>query len=177
MKYLILTLCALFGGCAGADYPPLDVVDRVDVQRYLGVWHEIARLPNSFQKHCACSKAEYSIIDESTLRVVNSCNEDTPEGEIDVANGKAFIVEGSNNAKLRVQFFWPFRGDYWIIELDDDYQWVVVGTPSREYLWILAREQQLDDPTYTMLLQRIAKKGFDTSKLIRREEGCGEGKE
>ena len=175
MKHLILILCALVGGCAGGDYPPLDVVDKVDVQRYLGVWHEIARLPNSFQKDCACSTAEYSIIDETTLRVVNSCNEDTPGGELDVANGKAFIVEGSNNAKLRVQFFWPFRGDYWILELDDDYQWVVVGTPSREYLWILAREQQLADPTYAMLLDRIQKKGFDVSKLIRREEGWAEG--
>ncbi len=157
----------LLFGCAGGDYPPLAVVDSVDVQRYLGTWYEIARLPNSFQKDCACSTAEYSVIDESTLRVVNRCTERGPDGGTDSATGKAFIVEGSNNAKLRVQFFWPFRGDYWIIELDEQYRWAVVGEPSRKYLWILARASRMDDATYSMLLERIRAKGFDTSRLIR----------
>jgi apolipoprotein D and lipocalin family protein len=174
MKYTILMICLIFAACSGGTYPPLAVVDKVDVQRYLGVWYEIARLPNSFQKRCSCSSAEYSLIDESTLRVINRCHKDAPDGEIDSARGKAFIVEGSNNAKLRVQFFWPFRGNYWILELDEDYQWVVVGEPGRKYLWILAREQQLDEQVYAMLLERIAAKGFDIDKLIRRESGCPE---
>ena len=100
-------------GCGSSNYAPLDVVEKVDIQKYLGKWYEIALLPNSFEKGCNCTTAEYSIIDSETIRVINKCKKDSTNGEIDQATGKAFVVEGSNNAKLRVQFFWPFRGDYW----------------------------------------------------------------
>lgn len=178
MKMKIGTaLCALFGffiaGCAGGNYPPLDVVDKVEVDRYLGKWYEIARLPNSFEDGCYCITAEYSVIDDETLRVVNSCREDSVSGELDTANGKAFIVEGSNNAKLKVQFFWPFKGDYWIIGLDDDYQWALVGSPSREYFWILARTPQLEQPLIDSLKTIAGEKGFDMSNLIFPEQDCG----
>lgn len=171
--YRNLVLIILLGfqmGCS-SSYPPLDVVDSVDIQRYLGKWYEIARLPNSFQKGCDCTTAEYSIIDSTTLRVINKCLKD---GEIDDAKGKAFVVEGSNNAKLRVQFFWPFRGDYWIIELDkENYQYAVVGTPSREYLWILSRTPVMDNQLYESLTANLKEKGFDVGKLlIAKQDDC-----
>ncbi len=133
MKYFSIFLSAIMiSGCGSSNYPPLDVVDYVDVQKYLGKWYEIARLPNSFQEGCFCTTAEYELIDEETIRVINRCREDGLNGDVDEASGKAFIVEGSNNAKLRVQFFWPFKGDYWILELDqDNYEYAMVGTPSR----------------------------------------------
>ncbi|MCF8243487.1 MAG: lipocalin family protein [Melioribacteraceae bacterium] len=161
----------LISGCSSGNYPPLDVVDSVDVQKYLGKWYEIARLPNSFQDDCYRSTAEYELIDSSTLRVINSCNEDSIDGEIDQVTGKAFIVENTNNAKLKVQFFWPFKGDYWIIALDQqDYSYALVGTPSRKYLWLLARDKDFGGEVFDNLIKIAAAKGFDTSKLIIRDE-------
>jgi apolipoprotein D and lipocalin family protein len=165
MKRFIAFLCALLPACGGS-YPPLDTVDSVDLQRYAGKWYEIARLPNSFQDDCWNSTAEYEIIDSETIRVINRCEEDSAGGEIDDVNGKAWVVEGSRNTKLKVSFFWPFKGDYWILELDEDYRWVAVGTPSRKYLWIMAREPRWDIVPLEDLKRRLADKGFDVSKLI-----------
>ena len=133
-------------GCGSSNYALLDVVDKVDVNRYIGKWYEIALLPNSFEEGCNCTTVEYNIIDSETKRVINTCKKDSINGEIDQAAGKEFVVEGTNNAKLRVQFFWPFRGDYWIIDLDkENYQYAVVGTPGRKYFWILSRSPKLDE--------------------------------
>lgn len=159
--------------CGSSNYAPLDVVEKVDVNRYMGKWFEISHLPNSFQKGCNCTTAEYSIIDEETIRVINSCRKDSTSGELDKANGKAFVVDGTNNAKLRVQFFWPFRGDYWVIDLDNEnYQYAVVGTPSRKYLWILSRTPKMDDKIYNMLVERCKTKGFDVTKLTLTNQDC-----
>lgn len=172
-KILIATALLIVWGCSSAEYPPLDTVDKVDIQRYLGKWYEIALLPNSFEEGCNCTTAEYSLIDSTTVRVVNSCRQDSVNGEINTANGKAFVVEGSNNSKLRVQFFWPFRGDYWIIDLDkENYTYAVVGSPSRKYLWILARTPQMDESLYDKLLEKCGAKGFDISKVIRTNHDC-----
>jgi apolipoprotein D and lipocalin family protein len=162
-----------FFGCGSSNNAPLDVVDKVDVQRYLGKWYEIALLPNSFEKGCNCTTAEYSLIDSTTIRVINSCRKDSVKGEVDKANGKAFVVEGSNNAKLRVQFFWPFRGDYWIIDLDkENYSYAVVGAPNRKYLWILSRTPKMDEIIYNGLIEKCKAKGFDISKLEKTKQEC-----
>ena len=161
-----------FFGCGSSNYAPLDVVDKVDVQRYIGKWYEIALLPNSFEKGCSCTTAEYSLIDSKTLRVTNSCRKGSSAGVIDRANGKAFVVEGSNNAKLRVQFFWPFRAPYWIIGLADDYSWAIVSGPSRKYLWILCRTRQMDSQLYDQLLEKLRKDGFDLEKLKKGVQEC-----
>ena len=160
-------------GCGSSNYAPLDVVDKVDVNRYIGKWYEIAMLPNSFQKGCNCTTAEYSIIDTETIRVINSCRKDSTTGKVDQVNGKAFVVEGSNNAKLRVQFFWPFRGDYWIIDLDkENYQYAVVGAPSRKYLWILSRNPKMDEKLFNSLVDKCKSKGFDVNKLVKTNQEC-----
>lgn len=165
MKRLLVFLSLLLPGCGG-NHPPLDTVDAVDLERYAGKWYEIMRLPNSFQDDCWNSTAEYEIIDSETIRVINRCREDSVRGEHNSVNGKAWVVEGSNNSKLKVSFFWPFKGDYWIIELDEDYQWVAVGAPSREYLWIMARQPRWDAVPLEDLKTRLAAKGFDVTKLI-----------
>ncbi len=169
-KILSFLVVALLYSCSTSNYPPLDVVDSVDVKRYTGKWYEIARLPFKYQEGCNCTTAEYSVIDSTTLRVVNKC---IKEGELDDATGKAFVVEGTNNAKLRVQFFWPFRGDYWIIDLDkENYSYAVVGTPSRENLWILSRTKKLDEQLYNSLLEKCKAKGFDVTKLEITNQEC-----
>lgn len=168
---LFLAAGVFLYGCGG-NYPPLSTVESVDIQKYLGKWYEIALLPNSFEEGCHCTTAEYSLIDSTTIRVVNTCNQDSSDGEIDRANGKAFVVEGTNNSKLKVQFFWPFKGDYWILALDKEYQHVLVGSPSREYLWILSRTPKLEESVINELKSIARTKGFDTSKMIYTDQSC-----
>lgn len=166
LSFIGVVLMISLLGCGTSNYPSLDTVDNVDVQKYLGKWYEIASFPNSFQKGCTCTSAEYSLIDSTTIRVINSCRRDSIKGDLDQVKGKAFVNENSGNSKLRVQFFWPFRGDYWIIELDkQNYSYSVVGTPSRQYLWILSRTKTMDESVYKMLLQKCSEKGFDMSKI------------
>ena len=158
-------------GMAAAEDKPLATVPSVDLQKYLGRWYEIAAFPQSFQKGCHCSVAEYSL-EKDFVRVINTCRKDSPEGKVKQAKGKAFVVKGSNNAKLRVQFFWPFRGDYWIIDLAEDYSYAVVGAPNRKYLWILSRTSQMDEGIYQEIVKRCADKGFDIKNLVKSDQTC-----
>ncbi|MBN3580875.1 lipocalin family protein [Algoriphagus aestuarii] len=142
----------------------LKTVDYVDLEKYAGDWYEIASFPQSFQKGCTCTKATYTPNEDGTIKVENSCN--LPEkGKTKTSTAKAFVEEGSGNAKLKVQFFWPFRGKYWIIDLAKDYSYAVVGHPNRKYLWILSRTPEMDQATYDGILQRVEEKGFDLTKL------------
>lgn len=148
----------------------LETVAKVDVQRYMGRWYEIASFPQSFQKGCSCTVAEYKLLENGKVSVTNSCNID---GKMKVANGKAWVTDKSTNAKLKVSFFWPFSGKYWIIDLADDYSYAVVGHPNRKYLWILSRTPQMDKQQYEGILERIRAKGFDTTQLqVTVQSGC-----
>jgi len=151
----------------------LQTVPSVDLQKYMGKWYEIAAFPQRFEKGCHCATAEYEMTDKGYVKVVNTCRKDSPSGKTSVATGKAFVVEGSQNAKLKVQFFWPFRGDYWIIDLAPDYSFAVVGAPNRKYLWILSRTPQMDEALFQDIVQRIAQNDFDVSKLQRMDQSCG----
>jgi apolipoprotein D and lipocalin family protein len=164
---MFIVLFALgFAAVAGQE-KPLQVVPRVDLDRYLGTWYEIATIPQRFQKDCVGVTATYTLRDDGKIGVLNTCRKKTLDGELKTAKGKAWVVDKETNAKLKVQFFWPFRGDYWIIELDPDYQYAVVGHPDRKYLWILSRTPHMDEALYQDLMQRIANKGYDLS-LIKR---------
>ncbi len=169
---IVILATVLFSGCAlfgSNDYAPLETVPSVDVGRYAGKWYEIASLPFSFQEGCTCTTAEYQMREDGVLSVTNTCKK---EGEVDQAVGKAFIVEGSNNAKLKVQFFWPFKGDYWVIDLADDYSYAVVGVPSRKYCWILSRTRTMNDDVYAAIVERVKAKGFDVTKFNRTAQEC-----
>ncbi|MBM3311604.1 MAG: lipocalin family protein [Candidatus Aminicenantes bacterium] len=151
---------------------PLETVPAVDLDKYMGTWYEIAAFPQKFQKGCHCTTAEYARTDKGYVRVVNSCRKDGPSGKLTTAKGKAFVVKNSGNAKLRVQFFWPFRGDYWIIDLAPDYSFAVVGAPDRDYLWILSRAPQMDESLYREIVGRCAAKGFDIKRLVKTDQSC-----
>ncbi|MFN8775780.1 MAG: lipocalin family protein [Flavobacteriales bacterium] len=146
---------------------PLETVPSVDLSRYAGTWYEIASFPQSFQKGCCGTTATYTLSDSGYVIVENRCYRDSLDGKQSYIRGKAFVEKNTGNAKLKVQFFWPFRGKYWIIDLADDYSYAVVGHPNREYLWILSRTPQLSDSLYQEITQRVEKKGFDLSKLAR----------
>ena len=166
MRRLAL-LAAFLAGCAHApSAPPLGTVERVDLQRYAGKWYEIATIPMSFQKGCVGVTATYTIREDGDVDVVNTCRKEQLDGPERSARGKAWSVDPSN-AKLEVRFFWPFHGAYWVIDLGPDYEYAVVGHPSREYLWILSRTPQMDERTYEAILDRLRAQGCDLSLLLR----------
>ncbi|MBK7304505.1 MAG: lipocalin family protein [Saprospiraceae bacterium] len=143
----------------------LQTVPRVDLQKYAGKWYEIASFPQSFQKGCYCTTAEYTLHEKGYVIVENRCNKGSVDGKQSYIRGKAFVEKGSGNAKLKVQFFWPFKGKYWIIDLADDYSYAVVSNPNRKYLWILSRTPTIGVTLYGQILERLELKGFDISKL------------
>jgi apolipoprotein D and lipocalin family protein len=150
--------------------PPPRVVPYVDIDRYTGVWYEIARYPNRFQKGCSGSRATYALRDDGKLSVLNECYEDSDKGKLRAARGSATVVDTGTNAKLKVTFFWPFSGDYWIIDLGKDYEFAVVGHPERRYLWILSRTRVMDETVYNGILDRLKEQHYDTSKLIKAQQ-------
>jgi apolipoprotein D and lipocalin family protein len=162
----LVAAAAILAVARRKKYAPLAVAPYVDLSKYAGEWYEIARLPASFEKDCYATKARYTIQTDGSVRVDNSCHKGSVEGKLKQATGKAMVADPVTNAKLKVQFFWPFSGDYWILEVDPEYQYAVVGEPSRENLWILSRQPVLDKVVLNSLLQRAKAKGFDTGKLI-----------
>ncbi len=160
--------------CAGIKpKQPLPIVPSVDLTRYAGTWHEIARLPMWFQRHCIDSQAAYTIRQDGTVGVHNECL--TDRGTVDQANGIATVVDRTSNARLMVTFdnffarlVGPSReGNYWILELDSNYTVAMVGTPDRRYLWILSRTPQLDDAIYQQLVANAQRLGFPVADLIK----------
>lgn len=143
----------------------LETVPAVDLNKYAGKWYEIASFPQRFQKGCNCTTATYSLTDKDYVIVENRCNKDSINGKESYIKGKAFVEKNSGNAKLKVQFFWPFKGAYWIIDLADDYSYAVVGHPNRNYLWILSRTPKMDPVVYNQIIARVQAKGFNIEKL------------
>lgn len=162
----VIASTLLAGTSAGSPKDELEVVPSVDLLRYVGQWYEIARLPNRFEKKCVDSvTANYSLRADGKIEVVNRCRK--ANGQYITAKGKAKIVDKRTNAKLKVSFFWPFYGDYWILDLGPNYEYSVVGDPSRDYLWILSRSPQIDETLYQQLLAKMAARGFQTERMIR----------
>jgi len=169
MKKELIAASALLGIGAAAIVlsnrnKPLKTVNTVDIEKYLGKWYEIAAFPQSFEKGCSNTVAEYSLMDDGKIQVKNTCIKD---GKIKEATGVASVDDKKTNAKLDVSFFWPFNGKYWIIALAPDYSYAVVGHPNRKYLWILGRKPQMDAMTYNHLVLLAAGKGFDIRKLVK----------
>lgn len=143
-------------------------VKTVDLQRYLGRWYEIARYEQWFQKGCEGVTADYSLRPDGSIDVVNRCRK--PDGKTDEARGRAKVVDKATYAKLKVSFFGPFYGNYWVLDHADDYSWSIVGEPSGRYLWILAREPTPREAKVTDLIHRVQSMGYDTSTLLRTKQ-------
>ena len=141
----------------------------VDLARYSGKWFEIASFPMFFQRNCvADTTAEYSALDDGSLRVRNRCK---TESGYDEATGQATVVEGFANSRLRVSFFWPFKADYWVLGLDPQYRWAVVGNPNRKFLWLLSRTPQLPPEQLEAALASARAQGFDLTQLRYTRQG------
>ena len=173
-RFALMILFFTLGACAGVDSKgDLQTVASVDLSRYTGTWYEIARLPMWFQRHCVDSKAIYSSRPDGAVGVRNECVTDT--GGVERAEGVATVVDTKTNARLTVVFDnWFARlfgssreGNYWILDLDQEYQTAMVGTPDRRFLWILSRTPQLDEATYRRLVERAQQLEYPVSDLIR----------
>ncbi|MBN2355968.1 lipocalin family protein [candidate division KSB1 bacterium] len=163
----------------GQERPQLQTVSSVDLKRYTGLWYEVAKIPNSFQRQCACgTTAEYQLRDDGRLTVINSCVK--KDGSVSRASGIARVIDDQTRAKLKVSFvsilgirlFW---GDYWIIGLDADYDWAIVGTPSRKYGWILSRSAQLSDTVLDSIYTLLGENGYDPTDFVMTEPCSPEG--
>ena len=146
----------------------LQVVPHVDLQKYLGKWYEVAHLPFKFEDGCSDITATYTLLKDGNIGVLNECLKNS---KVKASKGKAKVVDKNTGAKLKVTFFWPFYGDYWIINLGANYDYSVVGTPNRKYLWILNRTPQMHDTLYAELVEFANSKGFDTEKIIKTAQG------
>lgn len=175
MKWLVsllLSCCALALGPARATEPvALTPIPSLDVARYMGVWHEVAKYPNWFQRKCVSNThATYRVLAPGQVEVLNRCR--TDEGKTIEALGLARQIGAADSPQLEVRFapewlsFIPLVwGDYWVIDLDEAYQLVAVSEPKRQYLWVLSRTPQVNAQAYDALLQRLKARGFDLSKL------------
>lgn len=169
----ILLFCLFFCFSCSNTLAPLGTVENVDLEKYTGKWYEIASFPQRFQEGCHCTTADYTVSEKGFIIVKNRCNKDAVDGAENYIEGKAFVKKNTGNAKLKVQFFWPFRGKYWIIDLAEDYSYAVVGHPNRKYLWVLSRSPIMEDTVYSSISNRLKAKDFDVSKLRRTQhQGC-----
>jgi len=134
------------------EHNTLEVVPHVELEKYLGKWYEIARLPFRFEDGCTDVTATYSLSKDGNVSVLNECLKD---GKLKQTKGKAKEVDKNTGAKLKVTFFWPFSADYWIINLGENYDYAVVGSPSRKYLWILSRTPQMDEKLFFQLVESV----------------------
>jgi apolipoprotein D and lipocalin family protein len=169
----LLAAAAVLAVASSGAAGPVETVSRVDLDRYLGQWHELARFPNRFQRQCDGGvRATYAKRSDGRIDVINECR--TSDGHMTDAKGVARVVEGTGGARLKVRFapaflsFLPMVwGDYWVIGLGVDYDWAVVGSPDRKYLWILSRTPSLDAEQWERAMERVRANGFEESRLVR----------
>jgi apolipoprotein D and lipocalin family protein len=168
----VLLAWLALAGCAKTTtarlgLPELRTVPRVDLPRYLGTWYDIASFPQRFQLGCTGTTATYSMRGDGEIAVLNRCRKGSLTGKEDSALGRARVVDRTTNAKLEVSFFRPFWGAYWIIDLGANYEYAVVGHPSRDYLWILSRTPTMDRTVYDGILLRLREEGYEVTRLRR----------
>jgi apolipoprotein D and lipocalin family protein len=168
---MLLISIIMAGFLASSPTNDLPTVETVDLNRYAGLWYEIARLPNSFEKGLECVTANYSLTPNGKVEVLNK-GFSAKKGAFKSSRGKAWVPDDNFPGRLKVSFFWPFAGNYYIISLDKDYRYALVGDPSRKYLWVLSRTQELDETIYSKLLEKARTHGFDVDKMLLITHDC-----
>ncbi|WP_461472486.1 lipocalin family protein [Pararhodobacter sp.] len=158
---------AAAGGRHGDDDAPIASVPSLDIGRYAGLWYEIARFPNRFERGCVAVTADYSLLENGDVSVRNSCRKGALDGPLEVAEGRA-RVEGPGRLSVNFVWFLPFiRGDYWVLDVTEDYSVAVVGEPGRDYGWVLARSPRISAAAYDRALAVLTANGYDTAALER----------
>lgn len=166
LLFISAVVMFLNAGCQTENQPKMntETVKELDLNRYLGTWYEIARFNHRFEEGLVGVTATYSLRDDGKIKVVNQGYKNVLSGKHSIAEGKAKLT--GDPGKLKVSFFWIFYADYFVLELDKDYQWALIGSSSAKYLWILSRTPQIDEPTKKLILEKATVRGYDISKLI-----------
>lgn len=169
---LALPVWLTFASCQTQEQT-LNVVPEVDFDRYQGTWYEIARLPNRFEEGLTCVSATYTLLPNGKIKVRNDGVKEDDRSRSKSIEGSARVPDPADPARIKVTFFWPFSGDYQIIALDTvNYQYALVGNPTRKFLWILARQKSLDEGTIDLLLGQARQQGFETERVLRVDQSC-----
>jgi len=171
MKSLVLIFLSMANISSHQSTQDLPTVDQVELSKYAGTWYEIARLPNNFEEGLECVTATYTLKKNGKIQVLNK-GYSAKKGKYKTARGTALVPDPAFPGRLKVTFFWPFYGNYYIMALDKDYQYALVGDPSRKYLWVLARSKSLEEPVYAELLEHARNLGFDTDRVLKINQGC-----
>ncbi len=166
MKKIISGLFTLIAVSCSPAYLAVDSVEEFDIEKYMGKWYEIYRLPNSFEEGLEDITARYELMDDGKVLVTNEGRVKSDNSRIKQAKGKAWIPDPKKPSKLKVSFFWPFAGDYWVLKIDADYNNALVGDPSGKYLWILSRERRPDPAIINELKEYASDLGFKVENLI-----------
>jgi len=161
MTWLLLSLALAQSPAA------LPETAALDLNRYAGTWYELARFDTFFQKGCVASTATYTPRENGDVTVLNRCREDRVDGKLKEITGKAWVPDRAEPGKLRVQFFWPFSGPYWVLEVAEDYSWALVGHPEKTRCWVFTRAPAIEDGLYQQLVEKLRARGYDVSKLVR----------
>ena len=168
--YFVITIIIIvytFCDCNTIKSQTMKTAEKVDLVRYMGTWYEIARFPHSFEKGLVGVTATYSLKKNGKVEVLNTGYKDSLSGKLKRAKGFAKLPDPNVPGRLMVYFFWPFGGEYLILDLDENYQHVLIGSSSKNYLWILCRSPKMDETTYNALVKKAESLGFDSSKLIK----------
>lgn len=161
--FALLSAVLFYSGPLLAEPQSVSSIGEMDLARYAGKWYEIAAFPMFFQRNCiGDTTAEYAAKEDGELSVTNRCR---TENGFDQAIGRAWVPVINRTAELKVSFFWPFSSDYWVIGLDKEYRWAVVGNPNRKYLWLLSRTPKLSQGEIDQALQAARNEGYDLSPL------------
>jgi apolipoprotein D and lipocalin family protein len=139
----------------------------LQLERYLGTWYEVARFDTFFERDCVGVRATYSKRDDGDVKVVNVCHKSTLDAPEKQVEGKAWVPDAAEPGKLKVQFFWPFSGPYWVLEVASDYSWALVGHPKKSSCWVFSRTAAMDPALYEQLLGKLRARGYDTTKLMK----------
>ena len=164
MKFTFFIVIMMFSISSCKNPRDLPTVSHVDLNQYIGTWYEIARLPNRFEKGLEHVSATYSFREDGKIKVLNGGRDSI--GNWKQSIGKAWVPDSDQPGRLKVQFFWPFAGNYYIIALDEEYQYALVGDPSRKFLWVLSKTKQLDSDIYNQLLDIAENSGFDVDQMM-----------
>ena len=174
-KNLLIAAAAVAAGTAATywlrrpkakPHDPLPTAPLVDLNQYMGEWFEVARLPVSYEENCVGTKAVYTMQPDGSVRIINTCHKGGLDGPLKIAKGRATVADRQSKSKLKVSFFWPFTGDYYILEVGNGYEYALVGDPSREHLWVLSRTPQMELQLLHNLVGKAQRLGFDTGRLI-----------
>lgn len=171
MTHKLMILLAMASLLSCRTMQDLPTVEKVDLNQYAGLWYEIARLPNSFEKGLECVTAQYAPDSKGKIEVLNR-GYSSEKGTYKTARGTARVPDLAYPGRLKVTFFWPFAGNYYIIDLDEQYRHALVGDPSRKYLWVLSRTRTMEAAVYDALLDKAESHGFETGQVIKINQSC-----